>query len=121
MRHAKGGRPKKAPQFARTQQLSIRFSPDEYRRMQSKAAAADMTVTEYCRSAALDKRLTSSAVATPDFATRQSLQRIGNNLNQIAKRLNAQPHSSAPLELEGALRNLQAIMARWLEHDPTGG
>lgn len=121
MTNAKGGRPKKAPQFSRTEQLSIRFSPDEYRRMSSKAAAADMTITEYCRSAALNKRMTSSAVATPDFATRQSLQRIGNNLNQIAKRLNAQPSSSAPVELEGALRNLQTIMAQWLAHDTTGG
>ncbi|MEE4212579.1 MAG: plasmid mobilization relaxosome protein MobC [Parvularcula sp.] len=114
--HEAMARPKKAPEDRRTEQISLRVSPVEAAALQERADRAGMNVTAFARAAALNKKLTAAPSSSVDFETRQELRRIGVNLNQIAKALNAR-REGIPASLEQACRDLDAIFDQWLPHD----
>lgn len=102
----------------RTEQTNIRLSPVELATIEGKASAAKTSLTEFVRAAALGKRMTVRQAQSTDFETRQELRRIGVNLNQIAKALNAgRGHDTG--ELSALCQKLDAVFDQWLDHDPT--
>lgn len=63
---------------------TLRFSAAEYEQIDQKLAAHNLTFSEFARSAILRKQIKSKL--TTDLI--HQIQRVGNNLNQIAKALN---------------------------------
>jgi len=107
-------RPKIDPSHRRTQQMTLALSPVELAALQSKADAAKTNVTAFIRAAALDHSVTVVESTAPDFATRNELRRIGVNLNQIAKALNA--GRAMPSSLSAACEKLDLLFDMWLSH-----
>ena len=87
-----GGHPPNTPLFKRTdmertKRVTIRFTPDEYNSLKEKATQFDMTLSDYIRTKLLTKR----EKIRPSKCNKELLyhiNRIGNNLNQIAKHCN---------------------------------
>lgn len=111
-------RPKKDPTERRTEQVNLRLSPIEAARLQDKADAAQTNLTAFVRAAALGKPVTVRQAAS-DFETRQELRRIGVNLNQIAKALNAR-QEALPASLVSCCEKLDALFDRMLADGPQG-
>lgn len=108
-------RPRKDPTDKRTAQVAVRLSSVEIARLQEKAEQAHTNVTAFVRAAALGKPVTVRQAAS-DFETRQELRRIGVNLNQIAKALNAR-QQALPASLVACCDKLDTLFDRMLEHD----
>ena len=104
------GRPRKAPEEARTERLSgIRLTSAERVRIEELAARAGLDVAEFCRRVILGQRLSERAT-TADEQALSELNRIGVNMNQIAHA----SHLGKVLGgmLESTLAELQAVMRR---------
>lgn len=71
----------------RTANVLIRFTQDEKDILVKRAKKAELTLSSYIRRAALNQKYISKA----DIKTAFELRKIGVNLNQIAKHLNALP------------------------------
>ena len=104
-------RPKMDPTERRTAQLGLRLSPVELASIQERADKAGMNVTDFARAAALSRKLPSAPASTVDFETRAELRRIGVNLNQIAKALNAR-REALPASLVATCEKLDALFDR---------
>jgi len=104
-------RPKIDPTERRTAQVSVAVSPAEMAALQEKAARAGMNVTAFARAAALSRKLPTAPASSVDFETRQELRRIGVNLNQIAKALNAR-REALPASLVATCEKLDALFDR---------
>lgn len=100
----------------RSEQANIRLSPVELATLASKADAVNTTVTEFIRAAALNKRTPVRQTNAPDFATRDELRRIGVNLNQIARVLNAGGTVDTS-EISGLCAKLDTLFDQWLSND----
>ncbi len=93
----------------RTKRQSVRFSEDEFNRIAARADNSGLGFAAFLRAAALDGDAGPRAQRRPPAdhkALRQILGhvgRIGNNVNQIARALNAEEAASIP-ELREALR-----------------
>lgn len=81
---------------------TLRFSSDEYTQILEKIEAHNLTFSEFARSAILSKKVSSKL--TPDLIFQ--IQKIGNNLNQIAKSLNSKKGDIPNSEI---LKNLISI------------
>jgi hypothetical protein len=105
------GRPKLP--FTRDKQFNVGLTDDEFATLHRAARLAGMRPVDYARSLLLAKRLPTRRVAeaTPhlDPLLLLEISRIGNNLNQIARRLNelALP---IPDELPGLLAEVRRIL-----------
>lgn len=83
------GRPRKAAHERRGKPIAFRVSEDERRAIEAAADAAGVTASEYARHMTLTGRIIvhqHRALADHD---RADLGRVGSNLNQIARHLNA--------------------------------
>lgn len=109
-------RPKIDPAKKRTEGVRIPLSPVELAKLNAKADEAKTNVTAFVRASALGKSIKVEKSTAPDFITRDELRRIGVNLNQIAKAMNAQK-SVAPDALNSALQKLDQLFDEWLNHD----
>ncbi|WP_299855395.1 plasmid mobilization relaxosome protein MobC [uncultured Roseobacter sp.] len=109
-------RPKIDPAKKRTEGVRVPLSPVELAQLNAKADAGETNVTAFVRAAALGKSVTVQKSTAPDFATRDELRRIGVNLNQIAKAMNAQK-TVAPSELSAVCEKLDRLFDQWLNHD----
>lgn len=112
-------RPKKAPTDRRTEQVSLRLSPAELARLQGKADQSSQTVTAFVRAAAMGKPVTARQEQGGDFELRQELRRIGVNLNQIAKALNAR-QQALPVSLVATCEKLDALFDRMMADGSQG-
>ena len=119
------GRPPRAPQGASTAKVTVRLPEQVAAGWRAEAAAAELTVSDWVRGQVAaarpgepagwvgrrpPRRRTGlgRAVAPPvDPAVVVQLARIGNNLNQVARHLNA---TGGPLTVAG-LVTLQTIAA----------
>jgi Bacterial mobilisation protein (MobC) len=117
-------RPRK--NIRRDRQLNLSLTQGEEETVRARAAAAGMRVVDFGRAMLLRAR-PASAPAQPaevevqaaSYAERliyEQLKRLGNNLNQIARRLNATRHAPPP-SLEPLLKQIRAILNRGLDHD----
>lgn len=113
------GRPKMDPMNRKTEQVNVAMTPAEYARLRDHADRAGENLSAFMRAAALGKSIPTSAPSAqpiPDFETRQELRRIGNNLNQIAKAMNA-GRDGLPASLIDCTRKLDDLFERWLSDD----
>jgi hypothetical protein len=113
-------RPKIDPSKRRTEQVNLRLSPAELMTLQGKADAAGTTAVAFARSAALGRTVKAPPTSSVDFDTRQELRRIGVNLNQIAKALNAR-REALPASLEATCAKLDALFDRIMPADGSEG
>ena len=111
-------RPKKSPEDCHTETVRVPLRPADFQRLQEKAEKAATTVTDFVRASALGQTFTVIQSERPDDDTVEQLRRIGVNLNQIAKAMNAQK-TVPPSVLESACHDLKTVLARWMFDDPT--
>jgi hypothetical protein len=111
-------RPRK--HIRRDHQLNFSLTQAELETIRTRAMAAGMRVVDFGRALLLRER---RAPAVPDHAVSgaerliyEQLKRLGNNLNQIARRLNSTRHA-APPSLEPLLKQIRAVLNRGLGHD----
>lgn len=108
-------RPQKSPEERRSEQVKCTLSPVELARVRDRADKMQTTVADFVRSAALDKPLKVQESTAPDFITRNELRRIGSNLNQIARVLNAGGKHDSD-DLSALITKLDTLFDRWLDH-----
>lgn len=115
-----GGRPQRDEAERRDAVLSVRCTAAERARIEASAAALDAHLADFLRSAILDRpaaprrrrSAASSGRLTP--AELRELNRIGVNLNQIARALNYGTRDPVAAELADTLAQLRAILGRFL-------
>lgn len=105
----------------RTVRLIFRWTPDEAATVTARAAAAGVSVSAYVRAAALGadvaapaKRRAGAAAPRLDLAEFRQLVGAANNLNQIARALNADRPDLADADLSATLADLRAVLDRYL-------
>ncbi len=85
----KPGRPKKEPHEKRTARLpAVRLTTAERIDLELKAEAAGFELSEWVRRQLTAVKVTRSKMAASDAGLITELNRIGNNVNQIARQLN---------------------------------
>jgi len=109
-------RPHKSPTDRHSESVRVSLRPADLARIQSQADKAETTVTDFVRASALGQKLTVIQSDAPDFDTVEQLRRIGVNLNQIAKAMNAQT-TVQPAELKTVCMKLETLLDKWLFHD----
>ena len=121
-------RPKKERSDARAVGLGFRLTHDERVTLETRAAALGVTLTEYARAAVLSGRVEAlapskeahqasapggAAVAPPAGSAHiVALNRVGVNLNQIARSLNS-GLGLVPVELADALARVSDLLDDW--------
>jgi Bacterial mobilisation protein (MobC) len=103
------GRPQLPDSQRRSRRLWLRLTAQEQSAIQAKAEVAGLSLAEYLRRAALAK----SVHPRTDGKVCGQLQRIGNNLNQIARTLN----SGFPVDrddLTRVIRHVDETLFRYL-------
>ncbi|WP_367187601.1 plasmid mobilization relaxosome protein MobC [Henriciella sp.] len=106
-------RPKMSPSDRRSDQLNIALSPSERATIEDRAVRTGVSVTDFVRAAALSRPLKTARSNVPSFEVRHELRRIGNNLNQIARSVNA-GRDLPERELAGLLQKLDTLFDDWL-------
>jgi len=108
-------RPRQAK--VRDQRVSFRLTLAELLTLRERAARAGQSVSDYARAAALGAAPRSRPNGRPPLAFEPAsfhqIHRLGVNLNQIARRLNAQD-LPAPPELPPLLADIQAALRKAL-------
>ncbi|MDR6183260.1 plasmid mobilization relaxosome protein MobC [Asaia bogorensis] len=90
----------------KTETVHIRISPEEQERL--KRIAGPRRLSVWCRRVLLSELAGGTSIAEELLALRQELSAIGNNLNQIAKRLN----TGEQVEIASKLPELDDLKAR---------
>ena len=115
--------PRPSSKIRRDQQLNFSLTRDELTALKSRADAAGMHLVDFGRDLLLRRRAPSARHSDPDAVEAQGtlaraalllvheLRRLGNNLNQIARRLNTRDEP-APPSLEPLLREIRAMLNR---------
>lgn len=104
----------------RTAAIRVRWLPAEVEAVTARAAAAGVNVSTYVRAAALGaevpapKRSRAASAPRLDAAEFRQLVGIANNLNQIARTLNAGRPDLVGGDLGAALAELRALWSRYL-------
>ena len=102
---------KKTTKDARSEILRFRVTPAERERIENKAYSSYRIVSKYLRDCALEKEI---FVVEGVDSLAQELRRIGTNLNQIAKAVNAGSLSAVDLtemteEVRAVWRSLNSL------------
>jgi hypothetical protein len=85
---------------------TIRFSEDEFENIQEKLSEHNLSFSEFSRGAILRKKIKTKLDSDYIF----QLQKIGNNLNQIAKNLNSKNSDIPNSEILKVLVSIEKIM-----------
>ena len=99
------GRKKKKESEKQSVHIDFKCTKEEKEKIIKKAST--LSVSEYVRRAALDKSL--KILSTIDRETRIELSRMGNNINQIARVLNA---TKDPCEIKKFQDDIENINKR---------
>ena len=110
------GRPAKSPEERHTETVRVSLRPADLAQLQANAAKAETTITDFVRAAALGHRFKVVESTAPDFDTIHQLQRIGVNLNQIAKRMN-QGQVVPESTIDRAIAKLETLLTEWIVDD----
>ena len=91
----------------RKKQISFRVSDKEYENLREKSERANLSTPQFCKRVALSKKIKQPKIdysgATKIAA---ELRKIGTNVNQIAKHLNA-GESVSQTELQGQFERFE--------------
>jgi Bacterial mobilisation protein (MobC) len=85
MDKATKGRPRKDASTLRTEWLKARVTVQQKHRAEQLMRDANQTESDFVRDAVLEGRIQIKRYLAPDPSIINELQRIGNNLNQIAR------------------------------------
>jgi len=85
---------------------TIRFSKDEFSQIEEKLKEHNLTFAEFGRGAILNKKIKTKLTLDYIF----QLQKIGNNLNQIAKNLNSKKSDIPNSEILMALVRIEKLI-----------
>lgn len=110
--HNEPAMPRSPAPLKRSRQLNIALFQSEFDAIQARADALGVPRVDYARATLLSMQVASIGVGLPSKLERLNLEqmkRIGNNLNQIARGLNALGQSQ-PEELSATLSALRAII-----------
>lgn len=112
------GRPKAAPGEGRAAVVSVRLTTFERAGVEAKAARSGLSLSDYCRRAILGHRITAST--EPQQVNAEALvelNRVGVNLNQIARVANRGERlpRSFPETLSAVLAAVERLA---VGHDP---
>lgn len=110
-------RPKSDPTDRRDLRVNLRVSPVEFAAIQDKADAVGLPLAAFARAAVLSRMPPAASGPAVDFETKHELRRIGVNLNQIAKALNAR-REALPHSLERTAARLEAVLDRMTGYGP---
>ncbi len=90
----------------------VRLTHDEQMRLTALAKKADLSFSRFL----VESGLTGKAPTSEDRRQRErailQLARVGNNLNQIARQLNAQQGALSSREIEESLTEVKAALKR---------
>lgn len=103
-----GGRPRKDPADRRSKTHGLRLSPNEKAELEERAERAGLSLSEYIRRRALGKPV---KTAVDEEAVRQ-MQRVGVNLNQIAKRAHQQGVGAVKEEALSVVEELKKVVKK---------
>jgi hypothetical protein len=97
----------------RDYQLNLSLTKSELETLRLRAAAAEMHIVPYSRAVLLNEGAAPPPppVAMTDRLTHEQLKRLGNNLNQIARFVNAM-RKPPPAGLEPLLADVRAALKR---------
>ena len=109
-RHARPGRPAKPAGETRVAGVALRLTASERDRLQQQAERAGLPLSTYCRRVLLGHEVQPAITAT-DAAALADLNRVGVNLNQIARQLNARG-AVRPVALDAVLERMRDAVAR---------
>ena len=105
------GRPLKQPDERRTERLSgVSLTAAERAYVGELVSRSGLPEAEFCRRTILRQRVAARPVTAGSEAVAYELNRIGNNLNQIAHAANMGKLLAG--KLDAALDELRAVMAR---------
>jgi predicted DNA-binding protein len=100
---------------SRQKQLSFRVNPEEYEQLKKKISESGMNQQQYILSCVLEKNITNTDGIKELLP---ELKRIGNNLNQIAKRCNEGGMLPSELEVRKygeELNNIWRLLKQYLQ------
>jgi hypothetical protein len=97
MKDKKGGRPTVSPAEKLKYRIPVRLCTEDFYNLQAKAKAVGMTKTELARSAIIGCPIRQRLTAEQMDCIRK-LSGMGNNLNQIARRANAEGYANVRSE-----------------------
>ena len=115
---AKVGRPRKGERERRSDHLNVRLTVVERAALDAEARWVGLPVSRYVRRLISKRRsIEPSRVPVVSSAAITALNRVGNNLNQLARHANAKGNL-APVarHLDQALSRLEAAIDILLEH-----
>ena len=110
------GRPRKPEAEQRSERVAFRVSPDEFAMLEAGAKRTGLTVGSYARQVAIRGRVIvqEGKGLTPEAFT--ALQRIGVNLNQLARASN-EGRGVDSISLHETLAELNHVLAEGIAHD----
>ena len=91
---------------SRPNKITIRFSDEELENFKSKVTQSGMTQQQYCVKTLLEKEIKNTDGLKQIVP---HLGRMGNNLNQIARKLNQMQYVDFNNELKDALRGCSDV------------
>ncbi len=107
----RGGRPRKLPQEVRSFCYHPGFSEAENARLEQRAEAAGLPVAEFIRAACLNLQINSLPAVNREAIV--ALNRLGNNINQVARSLNAGlVHGITADQMDAWLDDVKASIAK---------
>jgi hypothetical protein len=97
MKDKKGGRPRLSPAEKLKYRVAVKLCTQDFYNLKAKAKASGMTYTELARMAITGCRIRQRLTPEQMDCIRK-LSGMGNNLNQIARRANAEGYANARSE-----------------------
>lgn len=111
-RRHRGGRPRLTPEERRGIQIKIGFTEAEFGRLSERAVRSGLRDIEFVRRMALSQEI--HAVPQINKEAVAQLNRIGQNLNQIARKLNSGEDAEVLTEVVEVKRLIQSFTRQLL-------
>jgi hypothetical protein len=93
----KGGRPKKSNSQKKKYKVDVKMATEEYYTLKTKASKANLNISEYMRQCIAESSVRERITPEVQAYVRQ-LCGMANNLNQIARKANAQGYTNVRKE-----------------------
>jgi len=105
----------------RTAIVKIRVTGTEQDGWQTKAKAAEVSVSELVRSAMTRVKTWTIANTEIERERNRELAKIGNNLNQIARWANTYKSAADAIEIVSHLRSIEQMLESYFSYRPNAG
>ena len=112
-------RPKKNLEELRAIQINIRYTVKEYLIVSDNANTSGISITDYIRRKTTGSVLPRKKVAPEDRKLFITLGRLGNNINQLTRKVHSNKHYPKQLkeELKSVKNLLESLMLKLVQND----